>query len=321
MRARPPGDREGMTPIGKVFPASLLESQRRGLCSPLHCRVLCLAALLFPFPVTTFGYQLTASEIVKRSIATTQADWNANSHFSYVEQDVNVRNGATTSKTYRVMMLDGSPYSCLLAINGEPLPPQQAVEERYKVQQEIAMRSNESAESREKRLAEYRKDRSRSLALIDEMAEAFDFQLLREEKLDGHNVFVISAIPRPSYQPSSWKTSVMKGMNGTLWVDQQSYQWVKVEAVAFRPVRLGWLIAKVLPGTRFLLEQTPVAPGLWLPKHFSLEARTNVLFWQKDYKHSESYRDYRPVGGQPNPQANGRTACANLLSSRQVKSQ
>ncbi len=308
-----------MTPLGEVYPESLLELQRRGFFSPLRSLVLSLTALLFP--VLTYGYQLSASEIVKRSIANTQADWNANSHFSYVEQDVNVKDGATTSRTYRVLMLDGSPYSCLLAINGEPLPPQRAAEERDKVQQEIAMRSSQSAESREKRVAEYRKQRSRSFALINEMGEAFDFKLLREEKLDGHNVFVISATPRPSYQPSSWKTSVLKGMQGTLWIDQQTFQWVKAEAVAFQPVRLGWLIAKILPGTRFLLEQTPVAPGLWLPKHFSFEARTKVLLWQKDYMHSENYRDYRPVGGPLNPQATGRTDCANWLSSRQVKSQ
>ncbi len=259
-----------------------------------------------------FGDQLTTAEIVKLSITNTLADWNANSHFSYVEQDVDVKDGATTSRTYRVLMLDGSPYSCLLAVNDEPLPPQQAAEERGKVQQEIARRASESAESREKRLGDYRKERSRSFALIDEMGEAFDFKLLREAKLDGHNVFVISATPRPSYQPKSWKTSVMKGMKGTLWIDQQSYQWVKAEAVAFRPVRLGWLIAKVLPGTHFLLEQTPVAPGLWLPKHFSLEARTNILFWQKNYAHSESYRDYRRITGQPSPQANERTAGAPI---------
>jgi hypothetical protein len=130
-------------------------------------------------------------------------------------------------------------------------------------------------------------------ALIDEMAAAFDFKLLQEQNLDGHAVYVFSASPRPGYQPKSWETRILKGMKGTLWVDRNSYQWVKVEAVAIKPVSLGWFIAKVLPGTHFLLEQTPVTPGLWQPEHFSFEVHARILWWQKSIVHSETYSDYR----------------------------
>ena len=79
-----------------------------------------------------------------------------------------------------------------------------------------------------------------------------------------------------------------------------------MEGVAIRPVWLGWFMAKVLPGTRFLLEQTPVtAGGLWQPEHFSFEARARLLWWQKDYAHSETYTDYRRLSGLSIPQDDG----------------
>jgi hypothetical protein len=68
-----------------------------------------------------------------------------------------------------------------------------------------------------------------------------------------------------------------------------------VEAVAIKPVWMGWFIAKVLPGTRFSLEQAPVMKTLWLPEHFSVEVKAKILWWQKSYAHSETYYDYHLI--------------------------
>lgn len=247
-----------------------------------------------------------AQEIVKLSIASTQADWKATPEFSYTEQDDDVRSGVTVSKTYRVWMLDGSPYSRLTAIGNEPLSRARNAQESLKLRKEIVRRAEESAHAHAARVAKYQKDRHRMFALIDEMAAAFDFKFLGEQKLEGHDVDVFTASPRPGYQPKSWETRILTGMKGKLWVDRDTYQWVKVEAVAIRPVRLGWFIAKVLPGTRFLLEQAPVTGNLWQPEHFSIEARAWILGWRKDYVHSETYTDYRRLTGSTLSRLEGR---------------
>lgn len=253
------------------------------------------------FLPSAFAVQPPAQEVVRLSIASTRADWKATPQFSYVERDDDVKGGHATSKTYKVWMLDGSPYSRLIAVGNEPLSPWQDAKERQKLLKEIAQRANESPQDRTKRLAEYQKDRSRMFALIDEMAAAFDFKLLREQRLNGHDVYVFAASPRPGYQSKSWETRILKGMKGTLWIDRNSHRWVKVEAVAIRPVWLGWFIAKVLPGTRFLLEQAPVTQQLWLPAYFSFEARARILWWQKDLVHSETYSGYQWLSGSSIP--------------------
>jgi hypothetical protein len=249
------------------------------------------------FPGLILGGQPTAQEIVRLSISATKADWKATAQFSYVERDEDVKRGISTSKTYRVWMLDGSPYSRLIAVEGEPLSPAQQSQECQRLRKEIARRTSESSQERARRLEGYQKDRGQRLALLDEMAGAFDFRLLREQKLAGRDVYVFAASPRPGYQPKSWETRILTGMEGTLWVDKNSYQWVKVEAVAVRPVWLGWFVAKVYPGTRFFLEQTPVATGLWLPERYSFAARARILWRQKDYRHSETYTGYQRLSG------------------------
>ncbi len=238
---------------------------------------------------------LSPQEIVRLSIKSVQADWKAAPEFTDIERDQDVRRDATTSRTYHVWMLDGSPYQQLVAIDDAPLTAAQAATECGKLRAEISERANESSKDRAGRIRDYQEGESRRFALIAEMADAFDFKLLRREELDHHEVYVIAATPRPDYEPKSWKTRILKGMTGTLWIEAGSYQWVKVQAVAVRPVWFGGFIAKVLPGTRFFLQQAPVTTGLWLPELFSFDARTRILGWRKDYSHTETYRNYRPV--------------------------
>jgi hypothetical protein len=86
-------------------------------------------------------------------------------------------------------------------------------------------------------------------------------------------------------------------MRGTLWIDKQTYQWVKVEAQVVNPVSFYGFLAKVGPGTRFELEQEPVADNLWLPKHFSVRVNATALMglFNENSTDDETYRNYRPM--------------------------
>jgi hypothetical protein len=62
-----------------------------------------------------------------------------------------------------------------------------------------------------------------------------------------------------------------------MWIDQKTFQWVKVEAHVIHPVRIEGFLAEVEPGTRFEVEQRPVAGDIWLASHYSLRANAKVL--------------------------------------------
>jgi hypothetical protein len=94
----------------------------------------------------------------------------------------------------------------------------------------------------------------------------------------------------------SRETKVLKGMRGRLWIDEASGQWVKVQAQVIQPVSLFGFFAKVHPGTRFLLEQEPVAHHLWLPKHFVTHVSASALgFFNEDSTDDETYSKYEPM--------------------------
>ena len=268
----------------------------------LPSRVLVCLWFALAFVPLAFSVEPNTQEIVKLSIAAAEGDWKAISDFSDIERDADTRGGSTTSKTYQVLMIDGSPYYRLIDINDQPLSPAEGAREGEKLERAIAKRKGESGKQRAKRLAQYQEELDRISALMRAMAEAFDFKLAGEERLEGHNVYVFEATPRPEYQPISRETKLLTGMKGTLWIDKDNYQWVKAEAEVLKPVSFGWFIAKVLPGTSFVLEQGLVTKGVWLPKHFRLEIKAKVLWLPRGYVHDETYRDYRQISPFSTPQ-------------------
>jgi hypothetical protein len=240
-----------------------------------------------------------ADEIVRRSVANTDADWAKAAQYDFTERDIVVEHGTRTAKTYQVMMIEGSPYNKLIARNGEPLSAAETRQQDQKLAAETNRRRKESSEARQKRVGAYQRERRQDHALMSEMAKAFDFKLTGQDTVNGHRCFVLEAEPKAGYRPSNHETAVLTGMRGTMWVDAQAYQWVKVHAEVFRPVAFGLFFARVNPGTQFTLEEQPVHGDLWLPSHFAMAVKARILIASRNSTDDETYSNYRPSAPPP----------------------
>ena len=269
----------------------------------MKIRGVLLLSVLAVIPV--FAQQLEPREILARAVATTERDWDEALNYDYYEREQD--EGKT--KTYHVVMLHNSPYSRLVATNDQPL----SADEEAKAQEHFANtaseRQGEAPEARERRIARYRKERERDRALMTEMTRALDFTLTGREILSGHEVYVLKGTPRPGYRPSNEQAKALTGMRGTLWIDVVNFHWVKAEAEVVRPVWMEGFVARIQPGTRFVLEQMPVAGGLWVPRHYSMQARAKVLFLFSYKSQEEStYFGYQKRGSEPVHMARGQQA-------------
>src|SRR5215472_7412097 len=86
----------------------------------LVMRVLRAGSILFAMGAVYAGQSsnVNAPEIIKKSVAATQANWKQAPKYAFVERDVtSKKNHAKTTKTFEVLMIDGSPYNKLLAVN------------------------------------------------------------------------------------------------------------------------------------------------------------------------------------------------------------
>ena len=233
--------------------------------------------------------QNSIDTIIQRSVAANNRDWKAAADFDSFERDQ--ENGG--SKTYEDVMILGSPYQRLLAVDGKPLTSTERADENRKLDNVISERRMESAQKRTKRIARYEAEQNRERSLMGELVKAFDFKLVGEEKLNGYDVYVLQAKPSPRYRPPSMETRVLTGMDGKLWIDKNTFQWVKVEAQVIHSVSIAGFLARVEPGTRFGLEKMPVSADVWLPSHFSMRSRAKVLFlFHHHGQEDDTYFDY-----------------------------
>lgn len=217
-----------------------------------------------------------AQTIIQRSVQANERDWDAFPKYEFDETD-SLPGGH--SRTYHVTMILGSPYERLIRVDGQPLSHAQDAAEENKMQRAMALRRDESAAQRAKRVASFERDRSRDHLLMQQLAIAFDFELVGEQKLGPHKVYVLKAKVRPGYHPPNRDAQVLTGMEGELWIDEQTFQWVKAEAHVIQPVTIEGFLARVEPGTRFELEKAPVGDGsTWERQHFSMHSRAKILF-------------------------------------------
>jgi hypothetical protein len=209
--------------------------------------------------------------------------------------DANENIQSSGSKTFEVLMIDGSPYNRLIAINNEPLSHAQREVEQAKLDREIAARRSESASERRARISKYTQERSDEHLLMQQMVAAFNFEQIGDEQIGGIECYRFKAVPKPDYNPPVQKARVLKGMHGQMWIDKQHYHWVKVQAEVTEPVSFGFFIAKVNPGTRFELQQAQFG-RYWLPKYFIQTVRASVLgFYGFRSQEETFYSDYREL--------------------------
>lgn len=240
---------------------------------------------------------INVEDIIQKSVAATEADWKLAPNYAYRERDIiSKKDRNKKTKTYEVLMIDGSDYNKLIAVNDRPLSKEEEQAEEQKLQSAIWNRRHESARERRRRIAKYEKERTQDEAMMREMAAAFNYTFVGETKLNGRDAYEFEATPKPGYVPKTRDTKVLTAMRGTLWVDKATDQWIKVQAEVTRPVNFYGFLAKVGPGTSFELEQEPISGNLWLPKHFATNVNASALgFINENSTDDESYSDYRPM--------------------------
>jgi hypothetical protein len=241
-------------------------------------------------PAATLPTEPGANTIVQRSVEALKLDWQAEPRYNYLERDVKNHE----SRTWRVMMILGSPYRRMEAVNDVPLSPEDQHGEQRKLNAAVAERCGESKLQTRKRIENYDKDRERGHFLMQEMTKALVFNVLGETAVNGRDAWHLQALPNPGYQPPNKEAKVLTGMKGELWIDKSTFEWIQVVAQVIRPVSIDGFLARVEPGTRFQLVRAPVAGGAWFATRFSDESRVRVLsLFGRNGGDDETYSDYQ----------------------------
>jgi hypothetical protein len=236
--------------------------------------IACLPALLAAQDVR---------QIMVRAVELYRKDAEVARNYTFLQREVESdldgsgKPKSTEIRTWDVTLLEGSPYRRLVARNDQPISAEEQKQEADKLQWSIEQRRKETPEQRDLRIANWRRREQRRSEPVKELPDAFDYQLVREEALNGVATWVIDATPKPGYKPKSTATSFFPKVKIRFWIDKREYQCVKAEMETQGTVTFGGFLVRVAKGGHLLLEQTRVNDEVWLPKRFAMEASARVM--------------------------------------------
>jgi hypothetical protein len=220
--------------------------------------------------------------------------------YTYVNREVeNKLDGkgntkSTEVKTYDILEIYGEQVRKLIAKDDKPLDAKEASKEDEKIQKIIDKRRNETEEQRKRREQKEEKEREDGRKFVREIADAYDFRLVGTDVLDGREAWVIDGEPRSGFEPHMKEAKFLSKFHGRVWIDKSDLQLAKMTAEAIDTVSVGWVLARVHKGTRFMMEQTRVNNEVWLPQKmtFKVDARV-ALLKGFNFDGEETFRDYK----------------------------
>lgn len=235
-------------------------------------------------------------EIVRRSVERDWTDYASVKNYTYHER-TDVRRYAADGKvaseraeTHEILILADRPYEKLIARDDRPLSESEARKEQEKLDKEAAKREHESSSQR----ARYEKQRKEDRQFIREIPEAFRFRLDGVETISGQPCWRIEAEPKAGYRAVQSDAKIFSKLQATIWIEQATYHWVKVDARALDNLWFGFAVLRVAAGGTLHFEQTRVNDEIWLPSDIVVRADARLALLKKIRAELDiRYSDYR----------------------------
>ena len=237
-------------------------------------------------------------DLVSQSITNYDKDWQAALDFTCTEHDV-TKDSSGHPKTVEISQINvfkGTPYSRLIARDGQPLSTEEVRKEDEKYRKMTDTRERETPGQHARRIHKYEEERQ----FLHEIPDAFDMKLLGHETLAGRPNYVIALTPKEGYVPKSKNARLFSSIEGKLWIDLQDVRWTQAEANVIDTISIGWVLARIGPGAHITMKQVKVDDEHWMPKEIDVNGNARILLVKnRTLDETVSYDNYKRVRPAP----------------------
>lgn len=257
--------------------------------------------------------------MVARVVENQHRNDRALEEFERVEHVVSRKGGDNSpvlfDRTDRVMPSGTGIMRLRMAQEGSPVS-----QDLYRRELQIALDALELAihpNDREKQaFAKFEKRRRDRADLVDAAAKAFRITWAGREMRGSRTLAKVLLDPDPNYKPTSRLTGLFEHVHVVLWVDESQAQLVRLEADISSDITFGGgIIGKVYHGGHFVMEQSEVAPGVWLPTLYTYDVDGRKFLLSFGLHERTEVTRYRHVG----PPAQSIEIIRNELNNRMAE--
>jgi hypothetical protein len=215
-----------------------------------------------------------------------------------------------TVKVYEVYPIPHrEPVLKLISENGVPPTGDRAAKEQKRVEEEFEkaerdkdkneQRAEKAKAERDKKRAKARKNGDDDDVDISSFLRVCEFVSPRHERLRDRDAVVFDFRPQAGFKPSNRQEDLISKLVGVVWIDPVDKQVMRLEARLAEGFKMaGGLLVNLRPGAAFVMEQTRMVEGIWLPRMAQINLSVKVLlFGGGDYNQTIEWSDYKHFSG------------------------
>jgi hypothetical protein len=117
---------------------------------------------------------------------------------------------------------------------------------------------------------------------LEDSVEMLEFALNRRENVRGRSTIVVTFKPKLNAQPETSEGKIAKLFAGSVWVDEERREVVRIEATAIDDISIGLgLVARLNEGTRATLTREPIDGSIWLPTSIRFVGQGRALLFRR----------------------------------------
>jgi hypothetical protein len=221
--------------------------------------------------------------------------------------------GETKKETVKVFEVfpipNREPVMKLISENGVPLSEERAAKEQKRVEEEFA-KAEQDKDKNEQKVQKRRAERQKKKTArakegedddvdISQFLKIHEFVSPRRERFRDHDAVVFDFRPRPGFKPSNREEDLISKLVGVAWIDPVDKQVMRLEARLAEGFKMaGGLLVNLRPGAAFVMEQTRMVEGIWLPRMAQINLSVKVLlFGGGDFNQTIEWSDYKHFSG------------------------
>ena len=211
--------------------------------------------------------------------------------------------GTPTDRTDRILFSGTGTMKLHVAENGSPVSQDMYRSElRYAVDAlNLAIHPNERYKQD---LVKFEKRRRDEAEFVDAASKAFRMTWAgRETRPDPSapggsrtlDKFLLE--PDPNYKPTNRLAVTFEHVRATLWMDETQAQFARLEGDITSDITfVGGIAGKIYHGGHFVMEQSEVAPGVWLPTLYTYDVDGRKFLFGFGVHERTEVTHYRRVG-------------------------
>ncbi len=174
-------------------------------------------------------------------------------------------------RVYQIAPVDGQPVTKLIAVNGRPASP------KHEASRSAAREAGE---------------KSRNLALGDDLLSRYQYQLRGEELVGGRKAWVLDFKPKPGTPEDGFVDKLVNAMMGTMWVDEQESELSKIDIHLSRKLSFFGLLGGI-EKLDLQMAQKRIDGQAWMTEVLALDFTGRKLFTPIRFRCLENSTDFR----------------------------